>query len=247
MGPIDNPSRQRGAALLIVLWTAMLLAVLLTTATELLRADLAAGKADRSVASERGAARNAMAALMLAKQRGREPVEVVVDEGAFRVRQGTPGPVATLNTQSAEQLAVQLGELLDEEQARAAAFLIVDWRDRDDLLSDPTGKVKGTERHAANRPFLTVGEAAALLDLRAAQLTCALSRALGESAPLTQRYPGDTLRMELAAADGEGPVHVLRARYAGGQKGNILISRSLRYGLSEDVCIGAAGAPGRGG
>lgn len=176
-------SRQRGVALLVVMWLLVLLAALvglfaLNAHSEALQASALRQRADLEFAAEGGV--EAMAARLLAVDARRRPIPDGREQ-AFTLQRGIEVTVSVvdesgkidLNVADAlllQRLFERLGE--PETDAQRLAGAIIDWRDADALVSTGGGAEVRDYRSAkrpygpTNRPFLQVAEVQRVLGMR---------------------------------------------------------------------------------
>lgn len=175
--------RQRGVALLVVMWLLVLLAALvglfaLNAHSEAMQASALRQRADLDFAAEGGV--EAMAARLLAVDSRRRPIPDGREQ-AFTLERGIEVTVSVvdesgkidLNVADAmilQRLFVQVGE--PEPDAQRLAGAIIDWRDADALVNAGGGAEARDYRSAkrpygpTNRPFLLVAEVQRVLGMR---------------------------------------------------------------------------------
>jgi general secretion pathway protein K len=168
-----NSTRQRGVALLIVLWVLALVAVLLggfvlLARTEQLEARHLADGAQARYAAEAGVSR-AVYELMRPNPDTRwvadgRPYKITFEEIEVEVRVSDEGGKVDINAADEQTLAALFGLAgVEREQAARLTDAVLDWRDPDDLVR-PNGAEKaeyeaaGLTYHPSNTGFATLGE-----------------------------------------------------------------------------------------
>ncbi|MEQ8176941.1 MAG: type II secretion system protein GspK [Amphiplicatus sp.] len=174
---------QKGAALLIVLWTALLLSALTAgaIASARIEARIAAARTQRFLGEQ--ALRSALdyAAWSVAVGEARPDGDAIVENFALNGFAVTVEPSAEsrkldINLASEEIWAEALGEAgAEPEEAQIYAARIADWRDEDDLVR-PNG-AEGREYRVknlkiGNRDFYSVGELHNIIGLPPALVHC---------------------------------------------------------------------------
>lgn len=231
--PIARASldRERGSALIFVLWLSLFLAAVLLTITSMTHTRLRLAAVERDGLEREAALRSALDVVAYdIAQIGRShvaalPVEVQLGEYVVLVQAGPGQRLIDLNMANEEQLTalfVRLGE--SQVAAETMADRILDWRDVDDDV-----RARGAERAAysarpedapENRAFASVEELRHVLGLTPRQYACAatyLTVLGGTLAPArdSARFGPDTridgMRVSLRASvfDGAGRRHEL--------------------------------------
>ncbi len=171
--------QQRGAALLIVLWTALLLAILLAGLAARLRTEslIARTQIDRLAAMEAMEGAALVAAYRMARSRRNEvilPFPYRLNAYDVRVALSPEMRKLDVNLANERQLADFFTSIgIDNQEAVELAAKVADWRDADDLAR-PNGAEKGEYAGKApprNRSFLSVDELSLVLDMPSEVLT----------------------------------------------------------------------------
>jgi|SRR5687768_4718658 general secretion pathway protein K len=173
-------ANQRGLALLMVLWTLMLLSMLAVgfaqqTRLELQRVGNVIGDAKASANLQAGLSLGIAALLDSARTPGwihdGSPHELAVDGKRLTVAIQDANGCLDLNKAESAQLQALLRAIgLKADDARALAAAIVDWRDSDSFTT-PNGAEMSAYMDAgaavgpANRPFLSVAELSGVLGM----------------------------------------------------------------------------------
>ncbi|MEM9423137.1 MAG: hypothetical protein AAF986_11685, partial [Pseudomonadota bacterium] len=166
-------SFQRGAALLVVLWTALVVAILLAGLAARLRTEslIARTQNDRLQVIEAMEGASLMAAYRMARSRRNEvilPFSYELNGFSVRVSLSPEMQKLDLNLANERQLEtffVSVG--IDDQEAVGLAANVADWRDADDLAR-PNGAEKGDYRGGdgpQNRNFISVDEFSKVLDM----------------------------------------------------------------------------------
>ncbi|ABI67052.1 MAG: general secretion pathway protein K [Maricaulis maris] len=216
----EPPVRERGSALIFVLWLSLFLAAVLLSITAMTHTRLRLAAVERDSLEREAALRSALDVVAYdVAQIGRSyvaalPVEVLIGEYLVSVEAGPGQRLTDLNMANDEQLTalfVRLGE--SQVAAETIADRILDWRDTDD-----DERARGAERAAyaarpddapQNRAFASVEELRHVLGLTPRQFACAATHLTvlgGTSAPArdSARFGPDTridgMRISLRAS-----------------------------------------------
>lgn len=221
---------QKGAALLIVLWTALLLSALTAgaIASARIEARIAAARTQRFLGEQ--ALRSALdyAAWTIAVGEARPDGDAIVEDFALNGFAVTVEPSAEsrkldINLASEEIWAEVLEEAgAEPEEAQTYAARIADWRDADDLVR-PNG-AEGREYRAknlkiGNRPFYSIGELRSVIGLPPEILACLTPSltmfASGEAATVVDTQRSDALKRQEATMNRAALGTASRAASAG--------------------------------
>jgi len=171
-----SSGRQRGMALVMVLWLAAAIAAWCTAVLALARDSGLSQRTFAQLAAQRVAAASAVE---LAAARLRDPSSVPLDQLRFGIGErqveivvSSESSKVDLNAASPELLALIIGrELVDDpERVDALAQAIVDWRDEDDLRQLEGAEAdeyrrEGSPFGPANGPFRHVAELRGVLGM----------------------------------------------------------------------------------
>ena len=164
---LTNSSKQRGAALIVVLWVAILLSVLMAGALSVARTEVRAAHSRSEQFKARMAAESGLdvaaylMALGLAKTVKDLPEYTPLSLNGYALSFETPYESQKLdinlsNEQKLQNLFVFFG--LDQAEAQSLAARVADWRDRDDLARPNGAETRdyASARNGekiGNRPF----------------------------------------------------------------------------------------------
>ena len=195
-------ARQRGIALIAVLWLTILLTVIASSFAFSMRSEALSARNALSLAQARAAADGAVERMAFELQRPRNLPEVWNADGQLRAWQDGDIAIVVSAVDEAAKIDLNAGAEpllkglftvvggLDDEAGQRLADAIVDWRDADELRR-PNG-AEAPEYRAANRsyrpsnsPFETVGEVQRVLGM-----TPALFARIGGQLTVYSRQPG---------------------------------------------------------
>lgn len=171
--PRKGPEDQRGIALLVVLWTLMLLSLLVVAFAQQTRLERQR-VANVIAAATAGSDLQAGLSLGISALLDRKASPAWIHDGSPRELEFAGRPVSVsiqdangcinLNEADLEQLQSLLRAVgVDRNAVRSLAAAIVDWRDPDGVITPNGAELatyveNGAPTRPANRPFLSVGE-----------------------------------------------------------------------------------------
>ncbi|MEO8507097.1 MAG: hypothetical protein ABI593_05660 [Betaproteobacteria bacterium] len=199
--PPSSAARQRGIALILVLWLTIMLTVIATGFAFSMRSEALTARNALSLAQARAAANGAVERMAFELSRPRYPASWASDGQPRQWREGDVAIVATAVDESAkidinsapETLLKGLFEHVggvDPETAARIVDAILDWRDPDDNKR-PNGaeeadyRAAGLKQKPANSPLETVTEL-----VRVAGVTHDLFARIADSLTVYSRQPG---------------------------------------------------------
>ncbi|MEM9496155.1 MAG: hypothetical protein AAGA09_09140 [Pseudomonadota bacterium] len=177
--------KERGAALITVLWLSLLLSTLMAAALLSVRTEARLAAADIRLFKARQAIDSAitLAAYRLATERGSVALELIsqpimIGETSVTIDIVDEAAKLDLNTANAAAIAgVLIQKGLDVKDAQRLADIVLDWRDEDDLRRINGAEAKDYKREKApfapqNRPFLDINELTQVLGFENGLAAC---------------------------------------------------------------------------
>ena len=186
---MNNKQKQKGAALLLVLWATLLLSAILAGALVAARGEAAAARFRLEQTRARAAALSgldvAMARLTLEGNGALEGLysePLILNDLTVTLSWGPQYRQLDINLAAESELAAFLSQNgLEVDEANALAARIADWRDTDDLVR-PNGAERrdygraDTNQSIGNRPFENVSELSRVLNFPSELLSCLASK-----------------------------------------------------------------------
>ena len=207
---MNSPHKQRGIALIIVLWLTIMLTVIASGFAFSMRSEVLSARNALSVAQARRAADGAIDRMAFELSRPRMAASWLSDGQPRAWKDGEVAIAATAVDESAridinaapETLIKGLLENVggaDPETSARVVDAILDWRDPDEVrrpngAEEPDYRAAGLKHKPANSPFETVSEVSRVLGL-----TPAIYAKIADSLTVQSRQPG--VNAQLAPRD----------------------------------------------
>ncbi len=182
----DHAQRQRGSALILVLWISLLLSLILVGIITISRSELRTTRVRQEIFQAKNAARTALetAAFEISTRRDQNNaftnMSLEIDNYRVEVEKSDEAKKLDLNFASEAELTRFFRFLGEEpETAQNIAANIADWRDRDDIARPNGAETRDyvrarDQRRPKNRAFQSISELENVLDITEELTACAL-------------------------------------------------------------------------